>query len=174
MTAHSVAWGPVLAAAQQGDLPGLRVGSSPALVAKEFGGRQPVYLATPYSREVTDSLGAWCHERSRGLGRVAARAAEDLRRVGVAAFAPIALSDAMLRSTGAFVADDFSGVRFALTADPLDEVAWGRWCQPFLNVCSALVIPDLPGWDRSAGIWAELRYALHRDLPVFVYGGGWL
>jgi hypothetical protein len=164
-------WGPVLEAARRGDLPLIRVGASPALVVKEFGGRQPVYLATPYSREVTDSLGAWCHERSRALGRAAALAAEELRQLGVSAFAPIALSDAMVRATGAFVAGDFAGVRFALNADPLDAGAWARWCQPFLNTCGALVIPDIAGWDRSDGIAAELRFALHRGLPVFVYAG---
>jgi len=164
-------WGPVLAAARRGDLPLIRVGATAALVAKEFGGRQPVYLATPYSREVTDSLGAWCHERSGALGRAAAAAAEDLRRLGVSAFAPIALADAMVRATGEFVANEFSGVRFVMRSDPLDAGAWGRWCQPFLNTCGALVIPEITGWDRSFGIAAEMRFALQRGIPVYVYGG---
>ena len=167
--AAQMTWGPVLAAARRGDLPLIRIGATPDLVAKEFGGRQPVYLATPYSREVIDDLGEWCHLRSQAMGRAAAAAAEALRQVGVSAFAPIALSDAMVRAGGAFVADRIARARFAPVCDPLDASAWARWCQPFLNVCGALVIPDIAGWDRSDGIAAELRYALHRDLPVFLY-----
>ncbi len=167
--AARMTWGPVLAAARRGDLPLIRIGATPASVAKEFGGRQPVYLATPYSREVIDDMGEWCHLRSRAMGVAAARAAEALRQAGVSAFAPIALSDAMVRAGGEFVATARGGVCFAASADPLDDAAWARWCQPFLNVCGALVIPDIAGWDRSDGIAAELRYALQRDLPVFLY-----
>lgn len=167
--AARMTWGPVLAAARRGDLPLIRIGATPASVAKEFGGRQPVYLATPYSREVIDDMGEWCHLRSQAMGRAAARAAEALRQAGVSAFAPIALSDAMVRAGGEFVATARGGVCFAASADPLDDAAWARWCQPFLNVCGALVIPDIAGWDRSDGIAAELRYALQRDLPVFLY-----
>lgn len=167
--APRMTWGPVLAAARRGDLPLIRIGATPASVAKEFGGRQPVYLATPYSREVIDDMGEWCHLRSQAMGRAAAKAAEALRQAGVSAFAPIALSDAMVRASSVFVANAYGQVRFAASADPLDGAAWARWCQPFLNVCGALVIPDIAGWDRSDGIAAELRYALQRDLPVFLY-----
>lgn len=173
MTATSHPWGPMMDAAQRGDLPGLRFGCTPEAVAAAFGGWQPVYLATPYSRECVDDLGAWDYGRSMHMVRVAARAANDLRAVGVSAFSPIVLSGAMVHDTGVYAASDTSwGVKFAPSVDPLDDTAWSRWCQPFLNTCGAVVIPAIDGWQRSAGIWAELRYALDRQLPVFVYGGG--
>ena len=125
--APRMTWGPVLAAARRGDLPLIRIGATPASVAKEFGGRQPVYLATPYSREVIDDMGEWCHLRSQAMGRAAARAAEALRQAGVSAFAPIALSDAMVRASSVFVANAYGRVRFAASADPLDDAAWARW-----------------------------------------------
>ena len=171
MTGWESAWGPILAAARAGDLPDVRIGATVSSVAKEFGGRQPVYLATPYSREAVDDLGAWCYDRSRAMQRAAAHAAAELYRVGVSAFSPIVQSAAMVHATGSFVGDDRSGVRFVASIDPLDSSAWSRWCQPFLNTCGAVVIPEIDGWDRSAGIFAEVRYALQRLLPIYIYGG---
>ena len=165
------AWGPVVAAAQRGDLPLLQVGCSAQSVAKEFGGRQPVYLATPYSKEAIDVLGAWSYDLSKSMQRRAERAALELMQAGVSAFSPIALSVGMIHASGQFHGTRGGGVRFEPALDPLDSAFWSRWCQPFLNVCGAVVVPDIPGWDHSDGIWAEVQFAISRDIPVFVYGG---
>lgn len=164
-------WGPVLAEAAKGDLPLVRVASSAAAVAKEFGGRQPVYLATPYSKEVTDVLGAWSYDLSKSMQRRAERAALELMQAGVSAFSPIALSVGMIHAAGQFHGQTGGGVKFQCSLDPMDSAVWQRWCQPFLNICGAVVVPDIPGWDHSDGIKAEVAFAIGRDIPVFVYGG---
>lgn len=165
------AWGPVLVAARAGDLPLIRVAQSPALVAQTYGGAQPVYLATPYAKECTDVLGEWSYDLSRAMGRRAEVAAADLLAHGVSAFAPVALGAAMIHATGAFHGGARGGVRFEPRLDPLDAAAWSRWCMPFLNSCGAVVVPNIPGWDQSGGIWSQVCYALGRNVPVYVYGG---
>jgi hypothetical protein len=165
------AWGPVLAAAQRGDLPLVKLGQSAVLVGKSYGGAQPVYLATPYTKECIDVLGEWSYDLSRAMQRRAERAAADLHAQGVSAFAPVALSAGIVHATGEFHHRGRTGSKFKPGLDPLDAVAWARWCQPFLNVCGAVVVPDLPGWDRSRGIWQEVQFAVDRGIPVFVYYG---
>lgn len=169
MTITEIAWGPILQAAQRGEMPLLTTGCYPATVARLYGGRQPVYLATPYSLECRDMLGAWSYKRSAQCARVAARAAAALLRAGVTAVSPIVQAVAMVHSTGDFRAAHPGGVQFEPTIDPLDDVLFARWCQPILNACGAVVVPDLPGWDRSVGVYAEVRYALAHNTPVYVY-----
>lgn len=166
----TLAWGPILDAAARGDLPGVSVGQSAALIGRAFGGRQPVYLATPYSRECLDVLGAWSHEESSRMARRAEAAAAQLRSVGVSTFSPVSQAVAMINATGTY-RHHRSGAAFVATIDPLDGAAWSAWCQPFLNVCGAVVVPDIPGWDQSDGIWAEVQFAILRSIPVFVYAG---
>ncbi|MDZ4393806.1 DUF1937 family protein [Cypionkella sp.] len=166
------AWGPVLEASRRGDLPLLKVGMSPAQIGDWFGGRQPVYLATPYSKECTDMLGQWDYLLSCALGRRAEVAAKELMAHGVSAFAPIALAVGMISASCHYRRRRSERGSFEPSLDPLDAAAWSRWCQPFLNVCGAVVVPDIPGWDHSVGIWAEVQFAIGRGIPVFVYGGG--
>jgi hypothetical protein len=171
MMARDPAWGPVLAAAARGDMPLLHVGQSAATVAAQFSGRQPVYLATPYSGVVLDASGQWDYGRSVGAMMDAGRAAGDLMALGVTAFAPVAQSCVMVHARGQFRGTARGGVEWSNGIDPMDSAAWAVWCQPMLNVCGAVVVPDLAGWDQSRGIWAEVQFAIERCLPVFVYGG---
>lgn len=166
------AWGPILSAAVAGDLPLVRVGQTAATVAAAFAGRQPVYLATPYSRVVLDEAGQWDYMRSVHAMMAAGRAAGDLMALGVSAFAPIAQSCVMVHARGHFSGSAKGGVAWSNGLDPLAADLWAAWCQPFLNACGAVVVPDLPGWDQSRGIWGEVQFAVRHNLPVFVYGGG--
>ena len=164
------AWGPVLQAARRGVLPLVRVGASPASVAQSLDGRRPCYLATPYSRKVVDAQGIWDHHRSVQAMIGAARAAADLLQVGITAISPIVQAAAMLHAKSALVGQPDGGTRWIAGIDPLDGALWQRWCAPLLAVSAAVVVPDLAGWDRSVGIWVEVRFALDHDIPVFVYG----
>jgi len=158
-------WGAALAAAARGADPLLRVVSGPAAVAAAFGGRQPVYVATPYSREVVGPDGRWDHHLSVVAMLRAAAAADDLLACGVTALSPIVQAAAMVHGAMRGAAGGVSVHRH----DPLDGALWQRWCAPVLRVCGALVVPDLPGWDRSWGIWHEFNAALAANMPVFLY-----
>jgi hypothetical protein len=163
-------WFQLVTAAALGNLPGIAVRQSAASVASLFGGRQPIYLATPYSRDCTDVLGAWSREESDRMERRAAMAAAELLAVGVTALSPIVQAVRMVNATGIY-RHHRAGVAFEPTIDPLDAAMWVRWCQPLLNVCGAMVVPDIPGWDQSAGVWGEVQFAVARQIPVFIYGG---
>lgn len=166
------AWGPILDNARAGHLhPGLVVHATRVAAAEALRGVQPVYLATPYSKLVVDDRGAFDFLLSAQAGRLAAREAEAMRRAGVTVFAPIVQSDAMVRAFGVLRGSAASGVAYELPegCDPLDAGAWAAWCQPLLNVCRAVAVPMLPGWDRSQGIWAEVRFAIERNEPVHLY-----
>lgn len=164
-------WGPVIAAAARGDLPLVWVGMSAAGVAQRYGGRQPVYLATPYSREVVDDDGVWSAGLNHHLGSAAARAAMDLMERDITAISPIALASVMLTASSAVVHDRGRAL-WRHRIDPLDAEAWTSWCGPLLSACDAVVVPDIPGWDRSVGILQEVREALLRVKPVYLYAGG--
>jgi len=77
---------------------------------------------------------------------------------GVTAVSPIVLADGMCHATEHL--------------DPLDVRFWTRWCAPILAAARAVVVPDIPGWSRSEGVWHEVREALGRSLPVHVYARG--
>lgn len=143
----------------------MRWGCGPITVARWVPGGRPVYLATPYSREVLDANGAWDHRKSYNQKYGAAKAALALMDVGVTALLPIILSAEIIHAS---MHDEKPVPRI----DPLDPVLWERWCRPMLDACCAVVIPDLPGWQRSRGIWFEALRAMDRQCPVFVYAGG--
>lgn len=163
-------WSFVLDAARQGDLPLVHIGQTPAMVARSFGGVQPVYLATPYTKECTDVLGAWSYDLSRAMGRRAETAMADLQACGVSAIAPVAARVGIIHAGGAFMGAARGGVQFKPHCDPL-AAFWSHWRMPFLNVCGAVVVPAIPGWDHSEGIWADVQHAFARNIPVFIYGG---
>lgn len=142
----------------------LRFGAGPVTVAKWVPGGRLVYLATPYSREVLDARGQWDHHKSYNQKYGAAKAALALLEVGVTALSPIILSAEIIHAS---MRDEKPVPRI----DPLDAVLWESWCRPMLDVCCAVVVPDLPGWQRSVGIWTEVVRALDRQCPVFVYAG---
>jgi hypothetical protein len=144
--------------------PLLHLGSDPARVARHAASGVQ-YLATPYSRQVVDGDGRWCSLRSGVVAGLAAVEAERLRAVGVSAISPVVLADRMVRDGG--VARHAPPV-----ADPLDAAAWERWCRPLLFVSASVVVPDLPGWSSSRGVWREVIFALAHQRPVFVYASG--
>jgi hypothetical protein len=163
-------WQLVLDAAQAGRLANVLVGSNPAAVARVLGGAGFVYVATPYSREAVDDAGLWDYYRSIRLDYVAARAVNDLRVAGVSAISPIVESHMMVAATGRHQALGHTGaVAFVPAINPMDGAAWLRWCLPIVAAASAVVVPDLPGWDKSAGIKAEVRAAIDQRKPVFIY-----
>lgn len=154
----TVAWGNIL----QGDAAAIgliMLAATPETVASGARGGL-VYLATPYSREVRGRGGRWSFEKSVLMQCYAAQAADALLAVGITAISPIVQAAAMVQS------------REGRGVDPLDRDAWTAWCRPMLNACAALVVPDVPGWQRSEGVHAEVAWALSTNRRVYVYAGG--
>lgn len=170
MIARAPGWGALMAEARMGLCPLVRFGQSAERVAATWGGRQPVYLATPYSREVVGADGVWEYARSQEVAREAALCAAGLMAVGVTAISPIVQSAAMVHATCRFEAR--RSRHFAGSIDPMDHDRWMTWCLPLLRACGAVVVPDLAGWDHSHGIWAEVLDAVSRNVPVLVYAEG--
>lgn len=133
----------------------LTFGADAALVAHHCRGR-PVYLATPYTRQVVDSECKFCRTRSDGMSAEAARHVAELALRGITAISPIVLSVAATNAAPAAL-------------DPLDQELWQNWCWPLLATCGAVVVPDIAGWQQSRGVWREVLWSLSRALPVFVY-----
>lgn len=133
--------------------------ADPARIARDCRSRQ-MYLATPYTRVVQDENGAWCAERSGLAGLEAARWLARLAVLGVSAVSPILQAVEMVGS----------GVEPDL--DPLDEDFWTRWCAPLLQASGGVIVPPLPGWDRSRGVWHEARAALSANQPVYLVEPG--
>lgn len=161
-------WNALAEAVRRQEVTGLIFDQQPQDVAAAVGGKGFVYLATPYSKRVTDRLGRWNLPQSAALAAEAAVQVGRLKEVGVSAFSPIALSADIVHAT--------LQMRVQATPsaahDPLDAEAWLRWCMPFLQAASAVVVPYLVGWDQSEGIKAEVVEALKRGIPVFVYAAG--
>ena len=44
---------------------------------------------------------------------------------------------------------------------------WYRFDRQFMNICDELVVLQLPGWERSRGVNAAIRYAERLELPVY-------
>lgn len=144
----------------------MKLGAGPALVARHCRWGQPVYLATPYTRRAAGPDGCWCAERSRAALAEAAREAARLAAVGVTAVSPVVLAVSMVE------AEAEAGAVPGPRLDPMDEGFWRDWCRPILDACCAVVVPDLPGWRESAGVWREVRLALAWQRPVFLYAEG--
>lgn len=139
--------------------PLVHAGADATMVARHNIGL--AYLATPYTREVLVK-GKWSLERSVALSVMASRHMLQLMRERVTAISPIVLAAEALHAQSCT-----NGRRL----NPLDREFWEDWCRPILNEATMIVVPDIPGWDRSDGIWAEVQWALGRNIPVFVYGG---
>lgn len=114
--------------------------------------RGPVYLASP----VTSYL-------ERGLEDEAARLASlwaaELLAQGLSPFAPAA------QWVGALMAAE-GAARDRLLA--MSHAEWMRRCVPMLHAARALVIPPIPGWAASRGVWAEACLAVVRNTPVVI------
>ena len=101
-----------------------------------------IYLASPYSHR-SPTLRQWRYER------VVEEAALLMMEGGEPVFSPIAHSHPM--------------TVFGL------GVTWGVWQEmdrAILGVCRALYVLQLPGWDESHGIAAEIAEAQRLGLPV--------
>lgn len=52
--------------------------------------------------------------------------------------------------------------------EPRDHPYWMKKCKPFLDACSALVVPTLEGFLSSKGVLEEMEYYRFADKPVFL------
>lgn len=150
------AWGALMNVRDWGKDPLIHFGQTPEMVARKAAGL--IYVATPYTKLAVDDAGRWSQVESLVAAERAARASCRLAALGLTAISPIVQAAAMCHASAAL--------------DPLDVVFWPRWCAPLLSRSSAVVIPDLPGWDQSDGIWHEAREAVGMNKPVFVYARG--
>ena len=81
---------------------------------------------------------------------VATKAAVDLLRLGMVTFAPIPYN--------------CHWEKYNLPSD------WGFWepfDKTFLDHVSALIVLQIPGWDVSKGVTAEIEYAKDIGLPIY-------
>lgn len=162
-------WGALAQSAQRGETRKISFGKDPAYVADVIGSGGFVYLASPYSKRVIGRDGVWSLGLSGALASEAAVQVGRLKEAGVAAFSPIVLSAAVVHAT---LNPYKVRAEPAAQHDPLDAEAWLEWCMPFLWSARAMVIPDVPGWDQSDGIKAEVLQALEAGLPVICYAAG--
>lgn len=116
-----------------------------------------VYLATPYSKEVTDpQTGRFELWRGDAMALEAARWSAIFASSGVTAISPIVAAHAV-------VCADAGG-----SIDPLDARFWTQWCAPLLSKSEVVVVPPITGRARSAGVFHEAAYALRRNVRVMV------
>ncbi|WP_444452556.1 DUF1937 family protein [Rhodobacter capsulatus] len=159
MSGSAINWGPVLDP-EGAWSPPVHVGASPEVVARHNSGL--AYLATPYTKEVLVK-GKWSFERSVMLSTLASRHVLLLMRAGATAVSPIVLAAEALHAQPSVPGRKVS---------PLDRARWTEWCRPMFCAAQLVVVPNIPGWDRSEGIWADVQAALAHNTPVFIYGGG--
>jgi hypothetical protein len=143
-------WFALLARARRSGL--LFEGSLGAMVARLRGG--VVYLATPYSKLVVRSDGGFDAAMSEAQGALAAEWQLRLALCGISAFSPIGSTVAMLREDNTH------------QMDPLSAEFWGAWCRPFLAASNVVVVPKVPGWDQSLGVWHEVVTAIQAQSRV--------
>jgi len=156
-------WNLLLDPATGGQHPLIHAGATPEHIGREVAGI--AYLATPYSKVVLDADGLWDQRLSLDASARAARASAALARHGVTALSPIVQTAEMCHCSSLSARDPGA-------LDPLDAAFWTRWCAPLLAAARAVIVPDIPGWDQSDGIWAEVVSALGCNLPVYVYDRG--
>lgn len=118
------------------------------------------YLATPYSREVLNDDLQWDAGLSLQVETKTARWVRKFALEGVTVVSPVIMACSICH------ADPEGDV------DPLDDAFWSRWCQPILAGCGAVIIPAMPGWDRSRGVWREACWALLHNVPVYLIAPG--
>ena len=46
--------------------------------------------------------------------------------------------------------------------------AWSLMCVQYIDLCTEVHILDLPGWNKSKGVLAEIRYAQANDKKIFL------
>jgi hypothetical protein len=122
-----------------------------------------VYVATPYSKRVTDADGLWDGAKSRALAYEAAAVCDRLMMHGAVAISPIAQAHLMVSREP----------RPEAAVHPLDHDAWADWCARIVAACGAVFIPDLPGWAESEGVLQETAEAVRLCKPVLIEAEGW-
>lgn len=120
------------------------------------------YLATPYVEGVTQG-GRWRFEKSIEIEVRAAHVQHQLLRAGCCSVSPVVQWAAMAQA--ALALDRRERI------DPLDAVAWALFAGRLRAVCGLVVVPDLPGWQQSAAVWADVVWALEHVTPVHFMGG---
>lgn len=100
------------------------------------------YLASPYSL-YEDGL-----EEANAL--VCAAAAYLIEK-GIRVFCPIAHSHAICEAS---------------ELDPLDHNIWMFQDAPFCEAAMGLIVFQLPGWERSAGVTQEIEYFEEAHKPI--------
>lgn len=119
------------------------------------------YLATPYTKVSVFEDGEWSPTESLECAVRAARWGRLLALEGVTAVSPVIQAVEMVHA-------DFIEQQL----DPLDASFWMDWCRPLLNASGVVIVPPVPGWDNSDGIWEEVRAALMFNRPVFLIRPG--
>lgn len=49
---------------------------------------------------------------------------------------------------------------------PSDWQFWQNFCKDFLEKCDELWVLQLPGWEKSSGIQAEIAFAKEKNIPI--------
>jgi hypothetical protein len=136
--------------------PLVTAGSSAARVARTPAGL--AYLAAPYATEVA-LRGDWRMERSVRMVTLASIEMARLLRAGIIAVCPT-----VQRAEMAQVA------RLAgIVLDPLTDPVWADLATALRNAARLVVVPAIQGWDRCPAVWADVIWALERNMPVHVY-----
>lgn len=109
---------------------------------KELRKHRLCYVASPYSN-YADGLDAAFAD----IGAISWK----LHLAGIPCYSPIVYCHPIAR---------------ALDADPLNADFWLAFTKPVLERCDALIVVDLPGWDKSYGISKEIERFQQSGRPV--------
>lgn len=124
---------------------------------------RPVYVATPFTRPVAAMpKGVNRHIEALHQQKLAAKALDALAQNFVSGISPVVQSVAMLETRWQVWGDE------SAPRGVLDHGFWMAWALRYLDGCRSIWVPDIAGWSESAGVHAEVREALLRNLPVMI------
>ena len=103
-----------------------------------------VYLATPYTHYEKGIYYAFVD---------AAYIGGKMLMHGVSVFSPIAAAHPMAVYSG---------------LDPFDTKLWLNLYEKIMEVCEALVVADMPGWEESEGVTFERKWFAKRKRPAYL------
>lgn len=49
------------------------------------------------------------------------------------------------------------------------KIQWSKIDEVFLSRCDGLIVLTVPGWEKSGGVAAEIKYFKDKNLPVWTY-----